>query len=95
MKLNSMHLNLQNQNDSLLIEKKTKKFSDIDNKILKENNFLQFHVEIELIPFGKPKFDVFNKTDKKVQTKKRENRKRYIDTKGNVFFLLKGKNKVI
>ena len=90
LRIKNVYLKGANQ-EKILLEKNTKLFSEINKYFLENNGEIDFGVEIEIIPFGKLKFEKEN-----TQIKKKNNtemrKKRYIDLKGNIFFHLNGNN---
>jgi hypothetical protein len=77
-----MKINLLIINGKTII--KEKYFYDLEEKIL-EKDFLDINTEIELISFGKKSFQEKAKENSKI-----ENKKRYFDESGNIFFLISG-----
>ena len=84
MKISSVYIN----NKKEILSNQEKTFSQIEKSILEENEFLDFDVEIEMIPFGEQQFRDTSEENEIVENKK----KRQYNQKGNVV-LSKGLNK--
>ena len=92
MRINSITLKSKTNKKEVKIEIKNNKFlfSEIDDQILKKNDFLELLVEINLLPFGKKLFPeeiyIGHKESEPMETKAR-----ILDKNGNIVFLMKGK----
>ena len=86
IKLKSIFLIDQNTKQKHFIDEKINLFSDIDQNILRQNHILQFGIDIEVIPFGKFKFDNNPEHDVNLKT----DFPRSLDEKGNITVYLKG-----
>ena len=72
---------VQSNQERILVEKKNH-FSEIEEKLLKENEIIELFLEIELLPFGK---FVFGKEESKKEIKGR-----HIDGEGNIIIVISG-----
>ena len=95
--INSVFLhffNKDNQKEKLDLNENIEYFSQIEESILNKNETLEMSVEIEVIPFGKSDFEDED-GEKKEEELYQENKERYVDQKGNIFFILEGLRKKI
>jgi hypothetical protein len=90
--IDKMRINAIFVNDENILKYKEKCFLSLNENYLKNQHTLLLKVEIELVPFGKVKF-YDEETRKKNENKIEKIKKRCVDDKGNVFFLLNGKKK--
>ena len=87
---NKIEIEQEEKEENVTLNKNIKFFFEINKSLLMKNEIIDFGVEIEIIPFGQPKFENESKI---IEYKNEEElkKKRYIQKNGNIFILLKGK----
>ena len=89
IKINSISIKIKKQKEENIdINKNIEYFFELNKNILSKNQIIDFGVEIEIITFGKSKFE-----NESISFENKElQKKRFFDENGNILFL-KGKKK--